>query len=53
MGVDITGAKDEDAGDLLSGAIIKVMKKTGVPNGLKTIGFGVQDVEELVEGTLL
>lgn len=52
MGVDISGAKDEDAGDLLSGAVIEVMKKTGVPNGLKAIGFGVQDVEDLVEGTL-
>ena len=33
-------------------AALQDMKKTGVPNGLKTIGFGVQDVEELVEGTL-
>ena len=52
MGVDITDAKDEDAGELLSGAVIEVMKKTGVPNGLKAIGFGIQDIEDLVAGTL-
>jgi len=52
MGVDITDAKDEDAGELLSGAVIEVMKKTGVPNGLKALGFGVQDIEDLVAGTL-
>ncbi len=52
MGVDTTDAKEEDAGDLLAGAIIDVMQKTGMPNGLKAIGFNVQDIEDLVAGTL-
>jgi hydroxyacid-oxoacid transhydrogenase len=52
MGVDVAGAKDEDAGDLLAGAVIDVMKKTGMPNGLKAVGFEVRDIEDLVAGTL-
>lgn len=52
MGVDITDAKEEDAGYLLAGAIIEVMRKTGMPNGLKALGFKNQDIENLVAGTL-
>jgi len=52
MGVDVAGAKDGDAGDLLAGAVIDVMKKTGMPNGLKAVGFEIQDIEDLVAGTL-
>lgn len=52
MGVDIRGAKDEDAGDLLAGAVIEMMKKTGMPNGLKAVGFGMEDIEDLVAGAL-
>jgi hydroxyacid-oxoacid transhydrogenase len=52
MGVDISNAKDEDAGEFLAGAVIDVMKKTGMPNGLKAIGFEIQDIEDLVAGTL-
>jgi hydroxyacid-oxoacid transhydrogenase len=28
------------------------MRKVGMPNGLKAVGFGPQDVDKLVEGTL-
>ena len=52
MGVDTTGAAEEDAGELLAGAIIDLMQKTGVPNGLSAIGFGEEDIPALVEGTL-
>jgi hydroxyacid-oxoacid transhydrogenase len=52
MGVDVTGASPEDAGDLLAGAIIALMRKIGLPNGLKTVGFGPEDVDQLVVGTL-
>ncbi len=51
MGVDISIAKNEDAGDLLAGAVIGVMKNPGMPNGLKAIEFDIQDIEDLVAGT--
>jgi hydroxyacid-oxoacid transhydrogenase len=52
MGVDVRGAAPEDAGEILANAIIDLMKKTGVPNGLSAIGFTPDDVDKLVEGTL-
>ena len=52
MGVDISQAAPEDAGELLAGAIIDLMKKTGMPNGLGALGYGPQDIEDMVAGTL-
>jgi hydroxyacid-oxoacid transhydrogenase len=52
LGVDVSEAKPEEAGELLSGAIIALMKKTAMPNGLKAVGFGPEDVEQLAAGTL-
>lgn len=52
MGVDTRGATPADAGDILAGAIVDIMRKTGMPNGLKAIGFSEADVDQLVEGTL-
>jgi hydroxyacid-oxoacid transhydrogenase len=52
MGVDIRGAAPEDAGEILAGAIIEMMRKTGMPNGLRALGFGEADVDRLVEGTI-
>ena len=52
MGVDTTGAADEDSGELLAQAIVDLMQKTGVPNGLSAIGFTEADIPALVEGTL-
>jgi len=52
MGKDITDAKPEDAGEILSGAVIELMQNVGMPNGLKAVGFGPEDVDKLVEGTL-
>jgi len=52
MGVDISEAQPEEAGDLLAGAIIDLMRRTGMPNGLRAVGYGIEDVETLVQGTL-
>ncbi len=40
------------AGEILANAVIDLMRKVGMPNGLKAVGFGPQDVDQLVEGTL-
>ena len=52
MGVDTRGATPADAGELLAGAVIDVMRAVGVPNGLGAVGYGSEDVDELVAGTL-
>ena len=52
LGVDVADAKKEDVGDILADAIISLMKKTGMPNGLSAVGYTAADAEKLVEGTL-
>jgi hydroxyacid-oxoacid transhydrogenase len=52
MGADVAGARDEDAGEILAGAIIRMMRAVGMPNGLSAVGYGEADVERLAEGTL-
>jgi hydroxyacid-oxoacid transhydrogenase len=52
MGVDISEARPEHAGELLAEAIIDLMRRTSMPNGLKAVGYGLEDVEHLVQGTL-
>jgi len=52
MGVDTSGAGPEDAGELLTGAVVDLMRKTGMPNGLSAVGFGPDDLDQLVAGML-
>jgi len=52
MGADISGARPEEAGEVLSKAIVDLMRQVGMPNGLAAVGFGPDDVDKLVEGTL-
>ena len=52
IGADAEGAALEDAGEILADRIIELMKATGIPSGLAAVGYGVDDVDALVEGTL-
>lgn len=52
MGAETRGAALEDAGEVLAGTIVAIMRKTGMPNGLRAIGYSEADVDKLVEGTL-
>lgn len=52
MGADTAGGSPEDAGKILAGAVVSLMQKTGVPNGLSAVGYTKDDVDKLVEGTL-
>jgi len=52
MGVNVSDVKLDDAGTLLVDAIIDLMRQIGMPNGLSEIGFGADDVPQLVAGTL-
>lgn len=52
MGVDVSDANPEEAGELLASALTDLMRRTGVPNGLSAVGYGPGDVPELVAGTM-
>jgi hydroxyacid-oxoacid transhydrogenase len=52
MGVDVSDAGPADAGELLASAIVDLMRRTGMPNGLSAVGYGREDVPQLVAGTL-
>ena len=52
LGLDVSGTKDEDAGEILAQAMIGYFKRFNVPNGLKEVGFTEADIPKLVEGTL-
>lgn len=52
MGVDVSKANPEDAGEVLASAITDLMRRAGVPNGLGAVGYGPDDVPELVAGTM-
>lgn len=52
MGAPVHAVKEEDAGEILAVAVIDLMKKTGMPNGLAAIDYKEADVNRLVEGTL-
>ena len=52
MGVDVSDADLRDAGELLASAIVDLMRRTGIPNGLSAVGYGPDDVPQLVAGTL-
>jgi alcohol dehydrogenase class IV len=52
MGVDTRDVDPKDAGELVATALIDLMKRVNAPNGLSAIGFGEDDLDALVEGTL-
>jgi hydroxyacid-oxoacid transhydrogenase len=52
MGVDVSGVRAEDAGEVLAAAIVDLMRRAGVPNGLSAVGYKAADVPELVAGTM-
>ena len=52
LGVDISGAKPEDAGKILADRITWIMQRLKTPNGLREIGYCSPDIAVLVEGTL-
>jgi hydroxyacid-oxoacid transhydrogenase len=52
MGIDISDAEPEDAGEVLASAVVELMQKVGMPNGLSALGYGPQDVDKMVAATL-
>jgi hydroxyacid-oxoacid transhydrogenase len=52
LGADISRAANQDAGQILSEQIIRIMQRLRVPNGLRAIGYTSSDIPALVQGTL-
>jgi len=52
LGVDISRAKKEDAGPILSDAIRQFMYDLKVDDGISSFGYGSEDIPNLVKGTL-
>ena len=52
LGVDISGASNDDAGKILSDRIIEFMRMFNIPNGLSAVGYTGDDIPELIQGTL-
>ena len=50
LGAEVKGATDEDAAEILAGQLIRMMKATGIPNGIGGVGYGEADVEALTKG---
>jgi alcohol dehydrogenase class IV len=44
------GAHDDEAGDALAEALARLMRATGMPNGLRALGYDDADVPALVAG---
>jgi hydroxyacid-oxoacid transhydrogenase len=52
IGADTRGAGPDDGGEILANAVIAVMEKANMPNGLRAVGYTPDDVDALVEGVL-
>jgi len=50
LGADIRTAHLDDAGEVLSGRMIELMKMTQFPNGLQGVGYDMNDLDTLVNG---
>ena len=49
MGADTAGAEPKDAGDVLADRVIAMMRQTGIPNGLRGVGYSEDDLEALTD----
>ena len=52
LGADVSRAKPEDAGRILSDRLVTFMQRLKVPRGLRAVGYGDADIPALVKGTL-
>jgi alcohol dehydrogenase class IV len=50
LGVEVSGAAPEDAGEILAQAFIRLMRETGLPSGIAALGYGEADIPALAEG---
>jgi alcohol dehydrogenase class IV len=52
LGVPVRALPPAERAEALPRALVALMRDVGFPNGLRGVGYGEQDVEALVAGTL-
>jgi hydroxyacid-oxoacid transhydrogenase len=52
IGVDAAAVADDEVGEILADALVAMLRRIGLPNGLTAVGYGPEDVDQLVAGTL-
>ncbi len=52
LGADVTNAGPDDAATVLAERVIELMQLLDMPNGLAAVGYSLDDIPALVEGTL-
>lgn len=52
MGCDTSEADSSQAGEILSDAVVHLMREVGIPNGLSDLGYTAQHIPALAEGTM-
>ncbi|HEY5701729.1 MAG TPA: hydroxyacid-oxoacid transhydrogenase, partial [Gammaproteobacteria bacterium] len=50
LGADARDAGPDDAGEVLAGRIIDMMRDTAMPNGIAALGYGENDIAGLTDG---
>lgn len=53
LGADTRGARPEDAGEVLAAELVRLMRATGMPNGVAGVGYGEADLPALAAGTIV
>jgi hydroxyacid-oxoacid transhydrogenase len=52
LGANAWDAGPAEAGEVVAGRIIELMRKTGMPNGIGELGFGAGDVKDLAASSI-
>lgn len=50
LGANVDGAAPDDAGEILAGTFISLMRETGLPSGIAALGYNETDIPALAEG---
>jgi len=50
LGADVRGAAERDAGEVLAGKLIQIMRAVGMPNGIGGVGYTEADLGALTDG---
>jgi len=52
LGAKVRGVRPDESGEVLAAAVVGLMRRAGLPNGLGAVGYTEADIERLVEGTM-
>ncbi|MDX1432603.1 MAG: iron-containing alcohol dehydrogenase, partial [Gammaproteobacteria bacterium] len=52
LGADMRDATPDDAGEVVAGRIVSLMRATEIPNGLEAVGFESGDADALADSAM-